>query len=67
VDCAFSDLEVSKHDQDPLLDPKNTARAKEIVHDKVEQGEESKCIQYMDDKLPTGTPNLTFKQLCAYF
>ena len=57
ADCALFDVEVSKRDQDPLLDPKNTARAKEIVQDKVEEHEETKCIQCMDDALPTGTPN----------
>ena len=63
VDCALFDVEVSKRDQDPLLDPKNTARAKEMVQDKVEEHEESKCIQCMDDTLPTGTPNFVIPNI----
>jgi len=56
VNRAFSELKVSTRDQDPLLDPKNTARAKEVAEDRVEQDKE--FIQCMDDMLPTGKPNL---------
>jgi len=45
---AFSDLEVSEHDQDPLLNPKSITRAKEVVEDRAEQDEDKEFIQCED-------------------
>ena len=62
---ALSNPKVSQRDQeDPLLDPKNRARVKEMhVKNRSIQDEGTKCVQCMDDVLPTGKPNLVIANI----